>query len=124
MTLNELVEEYLRVHQAAPSTLEKLRWLFSKATAEFGTVALAELRADAICAWRGALPEGHRFEATKALRQVLNAAVAWELIDANPARRGVPNPLRRRLAGRVGRGDRGPLPGRQARSESRRGSTA
>jgi len=41
------------------------------------------------------VPEGHRFEATQALRQVLNAAVAWELIDANPARRGVPNPLRR-----------------------------
>ena len=26
---------------------------------------------------------------------MLNAAVAWELIDVNPARRGVPNPLRR-----------------------------
>ena len=48
-----------------------------------------------ICAWRGTLPEGHRFEATQALRQVLNAAVAWQLIDVNPARRGVPNPLRR-----------------------------
>lgn len=41
------------------------------------------------------LPGGHRFEATQALRQVLNAAVAWELIDVNPARRGVPNRLRR-----------------------------
>jgi integrase len=28
---------------------------------------------------------------------VLNAAVAWDLIDVNPARRGVPNPLRRFL---------------------------
>ena len=26
---------------------------------------------------------------------MLNAAVAWQLIDVNPARRGVPNPLRR-----------------------------
>jgi hypothetical protein len=26
MSLAELVEEYLRVHQAAPSTIEKLRW--------------------------------------------------------------------------------------------------
>lgn len=95
MTLNELVGEYLRVHQAAPSTVEKLRWLLAKATAVFGDVALGELRADEICAWRGTLPEGHRFEATQALRQILNAAVAWELIDANPARRGVPNPLRR-----------------------------
>jgi integrase len=36
--------------------------------------------------------EGHRFEATQALRQVLNRAVAWKLIDDNPAKRGVPNP--------------------------------
>lgn len=95
MTLNELVDEYLRVHQAAPSTLEKLRWLLSKVTAVFGDVELGDLRSEEICAWRGTVPEGHRFEATQALRQVLNAAVACELIDANPARRGVPNPLRR-----------------------------
>jgi integrase len=95
MTLHELVEEYLRIHQAAPSTLEKLRWLLSKATTAFGDRPIAELRSEEICAWRGTLPEGHRFEATQALRQVLNAAVAWELIDANPARRGVPNALRR-----------------------------
>ena len=95
LTLNELVREYLRVHQAAPSTLEKLRWLLSKATAVFGEVALGELRAEEISAWRRTLPEGHRFEATQALRQVLNAAVAWELIDVNPARRGLRNPLRR-----------------------------
>src|SRR6266571_4950726 len=31
--LKELAEEYLRVHQAAPSTIEKLRWLLSKSTA-------------------------------------------------------------------------------------------
>src|SRR5579859_7106778 len=95
MTLAELVEKYLRIHQATPSTIEKLRWLLSKATAAFGDRPIAELRSEEICAWRGALPEGHRFEATQALRQVLSAAVAWELIDANPARRGVPNPLRR-----------------------------
>ena len=41
------------------------------------------------------VPEGHRFEATQALRQVLNRAVAWKLIDENPAKRGVPNPGRR-----------------------------
>jgi hypothetical protein len=41
------------------------------------------------------IPEGHRFEATQALRQVLNRAVAWGLIDCNPAKRGVPNPMRR-----------------------------
>jgi integrase len=95
MTLEELVKEYLHVHQAAPATIEKLRWLLAKATVEFGEARLVDLRADAICAWRGTLPEGHRFEATQALRQVLNAAVAWQLLDVNPARRGVANPLRR-----------------------------
>jgi site-specific recombinase XerC len=95
VTLAELVVEYLEVHQAAPATIEKLRWLLGKATAAFGEMRLVELRADEICAWRGALPEGHRFEATQALRQVLNAAVAWQLLDVNPARRGVANPLRR-----------------------------
>jgi integrase len=37
----------------------------------------------------------HRYEATQALRQVLNRAVAWKLIEDNPAKRGVPNPGRR-----------------------------
>ena len=90
MTVRELVEEYLKIHQAAPSTIEKLRWLLSKATAVLGDQLIAEHRSEEICAWRGTLPEGHRFEATQALRQVLNAAVAWELIDVNRARRGVP----------------------------------
>jgi integrase len=95
MRLAELVARYLEVHQAAPATIEKLHWLLAKATATFGDVRLVDLRAEEICAWRSALPDGHRFEATQALRQVLNAAVAWQLIDLNPARRGVPNPLRR-----------------------------
>jgi hypothetical protein len=60
-----------------------------------GEVRLVDLRAEEICAWRGRLPEGHRFEATQALRQVLNRAVAWQLIDVNPAKRCVSNPPRR-----------------------------
>ncbi len=95
MTLAELVEGYLQVHQAAPATIEKLRWLLAKAMVVFGDARLVELRAGEICAWRRTLPEGHRFEATQALRQVLNAAVAWQLLDVNPAKRGVANPLRR-----------------------------
>jgi hypothetical protein len=39
--------------------------------------------------------EVHRFEATQALRQLLNRAIAWGLIDYKPAKRGVPNPKRR-----------------------------
>jgi integrase len=95
MTLTELVDQYLKIHEAAPSTLEKLGWLLSKATTAFGDRPVGSLRSEEICGWRGTLPEGHRFETTQALRQILNAAVAWELIDVNPARRGVPNPHRR-----------------------------
>jgi integrase len=95
ITLGELVDEYLEMHQAERVTIAKLRWLLGKATAAFGEVRLAELSPKAIYAWRLTIPEGHRFEATQALRQVLNRAVAWGLIDYNPAKRGVPNPMRR-----------------------------
>ena len=95
ITLGELVDEYLDMHQAEPVTIAKLRWLLGKATAVLGEVRLAELSPKAVYAWRLTVPEGHRFEATQALRQVLNHAVAWGLIDYNQAKRGVPNPARR-----------------------------
>lgn len=95
MTLGDLVDEYLEMHQAEPVTIAKLSWLLGKATAALGQIRLAELSPKDVYAWRLTVPEGHRFEATQALRQVLNRAVAWGLIDYNPAKRGVPNPARR-----------------------------
>ena len=95
MTLAELVDEYLEMHQAEPVTISKLRWLLGKATAALGEMRLTELSPKEVCAWRLTIPQGHRFEATQALRQVLNRAIAWGLIDANPAKRGVQNPQRR-----------------------------
>jgi hypothetical protein len=95
LTLGEWVEEYLEVHQGERVTVAKLRWLLGKATAALGGVRLVELSPEQVCAWRLTIPQGHRFEATQALRQVLNRAVAWKLIDENPAKRGVPNPGRR-----------------------------
>jgi integrase len=94
LTLGEWVAEYLDTHQGERVTIAKLRWLLGKATAALGEVRLAELSPEQVCAWRLTVPEGHRFEATQALRQVLNRAVAWKLIDDNPAKR-VPNPGRR-----------------------------
>jgi integrase len=38
---------------------------------------------------------GAPLRATQALRQVLNRAVCWGLLDHNPAKLGVPNPPRR-----------------------------
>lgn len=95
ITLREFVDEYLEMHQAAPVTIAKLRWLLGKATAVLGDVRLGELSSKQVYAWRLTVPEGHRYEATQALRQVLNRAVAWGLLDYNPAKRGVPNPARR-----------------------------
>ena len=95
ITLGDWVEEYLEAHQGERVTVAKLRWLLGKATAELGGVRLVELSPEQVCAWRLTVREGHRFEATQALRQVLNRAVAWKLIDENPAKRGVPNPGRR-----------------------------
>ena len=94
ITLSELVEEYLEQHEAAPRTIAKLRWLLAKATGAFGERRVVELRSDEIGAWRATLPEGHRFEATQALRQVLNRAVAWRILEWNSARTGVDNPRR------------------------------
>jgi hypothetical protein len=85
LTLGEWVEEYLGAHQGERVTVAKLRWLLGKATAELGEMRLAELSPEQVCAWRLTVPEGHRFEATQALRQVLNRAVAWKLIEENPA---------------------------------------
>jgi hypothetical protein len=73
----------------------KLRWLPRKATAALGDVRLADLSPEQVCAWRLTVPEGHRFEATQALRQVLNRACAWKLPEDNPAKRRGPNPGRR-----------------------------
>jgi hypothetical protein len=66
MTLGELVEEYLEMHQAEPVTIAKLRWLLGKATATLGGISLSELSPKDVYAWRLTIPEGHRFEATQA----------------------------------------------------------
>jgi hypothetical protein len=107
ITLAEFVDEYLAMHQAAPVTIAKLRWLLGKATAELGEIRLADLSPRDVYAWRFSVPEGHRFEATQALRQVLNRAVCWDCSTttrpsaASPTRRGA-----RRRSGRSKRGGR------------------
>ena len=96
LTLSELVETYLAQHDVQPVTIEKLRYLLSKATAVFGDRRIGELTSQEIAEWRMTISPGYRFEATQALRQVLHRAVAWGMIDINPARVGVDNPVRRR----------------------------
>ena len=96
-TLSELVEIYLAQHDTEPETVDKLRWLLSKATAAFGNTPISELHPAEIAAWRMTIPYGHRFEATQALRQTLARAVSWGMINRNPAKQGVENPQRPRI---------------------------
>ena len=96
LTLAELVETYLAQHDVQSVTIEKLRYLLSKATAVFGDRRVGELTSQEIAEWRMTLSPGYRFEATQALRQVLQRAVAWGMLDVNPAKVGVDNPVRRR----------------------------
>jgi len=95
-TLAEFVETWLRAHAAdvEPGTITTLRYRLAHALDEFGDVPLADLQRQAleIAAWRAALPERLRYPATSALRQALGAAVAWELIDENPAKKAGKNP--------------------------------
>jgi integrase len=95
LTLSELVAEYLAQYDGERETIEKLRWLLTKPVTAFDSRRLPQLRAQEIAAWRMTIPPGHRFEATQALRQVLARAVAWGMIDVNPAKQGVDNPQRR-----------------------------
>ena len=96
-TLSELVAIYLAQHDTEPETIDKLRWLLSKATAAFGDLPISELQSAEIAAWRMTIPYGHRFEATQALRQTLSRAVQWRMINSNPANQGVENPQRPRV---------------------------
>jgi integrase len=96
LTLSELVDTYLAQHDVQPVTIEKLRWLLSKAIAVFGDRRVGELTSQEIAEWRMTLSPGYRFEATQALRQTLHRAVVWGMIDINPAKVGVDNPTPRR----------------------------
>ncbi len=60
----------------------------------FGEMTLRELESAAadIAAWRATLPDGSRYGTTQALRQVFNAAVEWEYMARNPAKKAGRNP--------------------------------
>ena len=75
-TLAQLVDAYLGQHQVSAHRKETLRWLLRKATVPFGAMLVRDLLPEELGRWAAGLPEGHRFEATQALKQVLRAAVA------------------------------------------------
>ena len=94
-TLAQLVDAYLAQHQVSAHRKETLRWLLRKATDPFGAMLVRDLLPEELGRWAAGLPEGHRFEATQALRQTLRAAVAWDVLDRDLAA-GLKNPQPRR----------------------------
>src|ERR687887_307143 len=69
LTLSELVEMYLAQHDVQPVTLEKLRYLLSKATAVFGDRKVGELTSQEIAEWRMTISPGYPLETTQGLRE-------------------------------------------------------
>ncbi len=113
ITFKEHVERYLRVHGATvdPSTIRTLRdrlgatpeqrrkrRSYRTALETFGHLTLAELEPMnvEIAEWQATLPPGYRYAIMRSLRQVLNAALRWKLIQGNPANDAGANPQARR----------------------------
>jgi integrase len=84
-TLRELVDAYLEQYEAAPSTVEWLRYNLEASLARFGDARIGELSAQQIGVWRSSLPESRRHPTHRVLRQVLQAAVRWKWIEDNAA---------------------------------------
>jgi integrase len=70
----------------------------NSAKAKFGTVELRKLenKVPEIAAWRAGLPDGARRGCAQALRQCLEQAIAWGVIQRNPARLAGKNPQTKR----------------------------
>jgi integrase len=84
-TVSELVTQFLATHEVDPATTDKLRYELNHATRAFGDKRLDQLRTPDLAAWRATLPERSRHQLFRSFRQVLQQAVAWNLIQHNPS---------------------------------------
>ena len=94
-TFEALVDEYLAQHHAEANTIRTLTARLGYAKRTFGPLRIDRLTVPEIKAWRKHLPEGSAWHIHKALRQVLNYAVAAGYVPENVARK-VANPEPRR----------------------------
>lgn len=99
-TVNERTGMTVREWLGCPLDREhKPRRMDGSAVDVFGSFTLAELEgaADDIARWRAGLgSDDKRYKATKAMRQVLAAAVRWGYLERNPAVDAGANPQPRR----------------------------
>ena len=78
-------------HQADPATIKKLRSDLRQAALVFGDVRIDRLVPANLAAWRASLSPGARHGVFRSLKQVLRQAVAWQMLERNPAD-GIRNP--------------------------------
>ncbi len=94
LTLAEFSSRFLERYAAdrAPATVRSLQWRLVRPLREFGDLRLTELRIGELAAWEASLPPRFRHDVVRALRMVLDAAVAWQHLAANPAKATGKNP--------------------------------
>src|SRR5262245_56251159 len=95
ITLGQLADEFLAQHIAEPNTITTLTARLKYARTPFGDTRLDRLAVTELRAWRRTLPEKSAWGIVKALRQLLNYAVAVGLLDESPAS-AIPNPAPKR----------------------------
>lgn len=86
-TVNELVDAFLARHRVDEATKRKLGSQLKHARTAFGDRPLATLQPIELDVWRSTLPARSAHYMFRAFRQVLEYAVAMELLDANPTTR-------------------------------------
>jgi hypothetical protein len=100
INLEDFVKLYLTAHalNVETSALPILKSRLNAATKAFGKVELRKLerKAPEIAACRATLADGSRFGATQALRQCLEQAISWGVIQRNPAKLAGKNPQPKR----------------------------
>lgn len=94
LTLAEFCDRFLERYAAdrSPATVQSLRWRLVRPLREFGDLQLPDIRTGELAAWEASLPPRFRHDVVRALRMVLDAAVAWEHLAKNPAKATGKNP--------------------------------
>lgn len=82
-----LVERFLQQHDVDPATTQKMRWQLAGAIKTFGDTPIDRISPMELAAWRAQLPARSRPDYFRAIKQVLEQAVTWELIERNPCER-------------------------------------
>ncbi len=95
LTVEELVERFLDLHEVDPATTRTLQARLKHATREFGDRRPDELSRIDLEVWRRSLAPGVRHYAFRSFRQALTWAVARNLAERNPSE-GIRNPKRKR----------------------------